>query len=78
MALDDYVEPEVGIAVALTAIALSPRVRAVLRRAAVYTVAGALVAGDALASFVRGLGRGAQVAASTEATPEAASEAAAP
>jgi len=67
MALDDYLDSEVAIAVAATAAVLSPRVRGVLRKGAVYGLAGALVAGDAIGSFARGIGRGAQQAASTTA-----------
>lgn len=67
MALDDYVESEVAIAVAATAAIFSPRVRGVLRQGAVYGVAGLLVVGDAGGSFARGIGRGAQNAARTTA-----------
>ena len=74
MELDDFLETEVGLAVAATAALFSPRVRKVIRRGAVYGVAGALMAGDAITGFARGVGRGAQqVAASTNgATTEAA------
>ncbi len=67
MALDDFVESEVAIVAAVAAAVFSPRVRGVLRKGAVYGVAGALVAGDAIGSFARGVGRGAQNAASTAA-----------
>jgi len=63
MALDDFVESEVAIAAAVAAAVFSPRVRGVLRKGAVYGVAGVLVAGDAVGSFARGVGRGAQNAA---------------
>jgi hypothetical protein len=65
VALDDFLESEVAIAVAATATLLSPRVRRVLRRGAVYGLAGAFIAGDAVASAARGAGRGAQQAASS-------------
>ncbi|MBV9453179.1 MAG: hypothetical protein JOZ19_03505 [Rubrobacter sp.] len=65
MDFDDFVGPEVAIASAVTAAILSPRVRGVLRRGAVYGVAGALIAGDALSTAARGVGRGTQQAAST-------------
>ena len=66
MALDDYFETEVGVAVAVTAALFSPRVRKLLRRGAVYSVAGALRTGDALTAFARGVSRSAQeVAAAT-------------
>ena len=48
MALEDFLEPEVGIAVALTAAIGSPRVRKVLRKGAVYGLAGILAAKDKL------------------------------
>lgn len=67
MALDDFLESEVAIAAAAAAAIFSPRVRGALRKGAVYGVAGALVAGDAMGSFARGVGRGAQNAASTAA-----------
>ena len=65
MDLDDFLGPEVAIASAVTAAVLSPRVRGVLRRGAVYGVAGALIAGGAASSAARGVGRGAQQAASS-------------
>ena len=63
MALDDFVESEVAVAVAATAAILSPRARGLLRRGAVYGIAGVLMAGDAVSSVARGVGRGAQQAA---------------
>jgi hypothetical protein len=63
MALDDYVEPEVAVAVAVTAAVLSPPVRKVMRKGAVYGMAGLLMAGDALSAFAKGAMRGAQQAA---------------
>jgi FtsP/CotA-like multicopper oxidase with cupredoxin domain len=65
MALDDYFESEVAIAVAAAAVVLSPRVRNVARQGAVYGLAGVLMAGDAIGSFARGIGRGVQQAANT-------------
>jgi type IV secretory pathway TrbL component len=65
MALDDFLESEVAIAVGATAALLSPRVRGVLRSGAVYGLAGVLIAGDAVGSVARGVGRGTQQAAST-------------
>ena len=65
MALDDFLESEVAIAVGATAAVLSPRVRGLLRSGAVYGIAGALVAGDAVASVARGAGRGARHAAAS-------------
>lgn len=65
MDVENFAESEVAIAVAATAAVLSPRVRGVLRRGAVYGVAGALIAGDAAASLGRGFGRGARDAGSS-------------
>ncbi len=67
MALDDFMESEVALAVAATAAVFSPKVRGVLRQGAVYGLAGLLVAGDAVGSFARGVGRGAQQAATSAA-----------
>jgi hypothetical protein len=58
MALDEYLESEVAIAVAATAVALSPRVRRWLRRGAVYGVAGALKATDVVTAAARGVASG--------------------
>ena len=66
MALEDFIEPEVGVAVALTALVASPKVRSVLRRGAVYGLAGLLTAGDAASSLVQGVKRGARQAAPVE------------
>lgn len=63
MALDDYMEPEVGVAIAATALIASPQVRGFLRRGAVYGMAGLMMAGDAAASFARAAGRSARQAA---------------
>jgi hypothetical protein len=58
MALDDYLDSEVAIAVAATAVALSPGVRRVVRRGAVYGVAGALKATDMVTAAARGVASG--------------------
>lgn len=60
MAVEDFVEPEVAVAVAVTAAVASPRARRVMRQSAVYGLAGILKAGDALGVFARGVGRGVQ------------------
>lgn len=60
MARDDGGEAKVAAAVAVTAVLFSPRVRGLLRRGAVHGLAGVLTAGDALASFARGVSRGIQ------------------
>jgi hypothetical protein len=59
MALDDYFDSEVAVAVAVTAAALSPGFRRVLRRGAVYGVAGVLKATDVATAGARGIARGA-------------------
>jgi hypothetical protein len=58
MALDDYLDTEVAVAVAATAAALSPGFRRVLRRGAVYGVAGVLKATDVATAAARGVARG--------------------
>lgn len=68
MALEDYLESEVVVAVAATAALFSPRARKVLRRGAVYGVAGALMAGDAVSSVVRNAAPGVQQAAASAAS----------
>jgi hypothetical protein len=65
MALDDYLESEVVVAVAATAAVMSPRVRGVLRRGAVYGLARVLRAGDAVSSAARNAAPGVQHAAAT-------------
>lgn len=51
-------ETEVGVAVAATAAVLSPRARNVVRQGAVYGLAGAMKAGDAVWGAARGAVRG--------------------
>ena len=58
MALDDFLESEVAVAVAATAVALSPGVRRWVRRGAVYGVAGALKATDVVTAAARGVASG--------------------
>jgi hypothetical protein len=57
--LEDFAEPEVGIAIAVaaaaTAAAASPKVRRVVRRGAVYGLAGLLIAKDKVTAAARGL-----------------------
>lgn len=84
MEFDDFLETEVGVAVAATAALFSPRVRKTLRRGIVYGVAGTMMAGDAITGFARGVGRGAQqvatsaTGAATEAAQATSSRRAAP
>jgi hypothetical protein len=72
MAVDDFMESEVGLAVAATALVFSPRVRGVVRRGAVYGVAGVLKAGDAVTSAGRGVARGVRGARNGEGAEETA------
>jgi hypothetical protein len=58
MALDDFLDSEVAVAVAATAVALSPRARKLVRRGAVYGVAGALKATDVVTAAARGVASG--------------------
>jgi hypothetical protein len=55
MALDDFLEPEVGVAVVLTAAVASPRVRKTIRQGLVYGLAGLLIAGDKLKAAASGV-----------------------
>jgi hypothetical protein len=70
MALDDFLESEVAIAVAATAAVLSPGVRRVLRRGAVYGVAGALKASDVVTAAARGVAQGVSAPTATEGTTD--------
>ena len=63
MDTDDILNPAVGAAVAITAAVLSPPVRRIVRRGAVYGLAGIFIAGDAISSFAQGVARGARQAA---------------
>ena len=65
MALDDYLEPEIAITAIVAAAIFSPRGRQILRKGAVYGLAGVLVAGDALSTAGRNLGQGLQRAGVT-------------
>ena len=53
MAFEDYMEPEIAVTAAVTAAVLSPQGRRVIRRGAVYGLAGMIVVGDAVTSFSR-------------------------
>ena len=53
MALDDFFESEVAIAAGVTAAALSPGVRRVVRRGAVLGLAGIMNAGETVAGAAR-------------------------
>ena len=62
MGPEDFLEPEVAVTAAVTAAICSARARRVLRRGAVYAMAGVLTASDMIASFARSVGQGAQQA----------------
>lgn len=62
MALEDYMEPEIAVTAVVTAAIFSPRARQIIRRGAVYGMAGVLMAGDALSAFTRSVGEGFQQA----------------
>jgi len=81
MALDDYLEPEVAIAVAVTAAVASPPVRKALRKGAVYGLAGLMMARDKLASMASNVSEAARkttAAAAQAAAPQEHAEAAQP
>jgi hypothetical protein len=63
------IEEETLVAVAATAAALSPRVRKVARKGAVYGLAGVLKAGDVMVAAARGAARAGQSPAPPEPAP---------
>jgi hypothetical protein len=72
MSFDDLLEPEVLIAVGVTAALMSPPVRKVLRKGLVYGLAGMLTLGDKLAAAARDVSQGAQnLAAEARSTSQA-------
>jgi hypothetical protein len=68
MALDDFLEPEVGVAVVVTAAVASPRVRKMLRQGLVYGLAGLLIAGEKLKSAASGVAQRARDLTAASAT----------
>jgi hypothetical protein len=78
MGIEDVASRESAFVAAATAAVLSPRVRGVLRRGAVFGVAGALKAGDVVAGAARGAARGFQDGSSGAAEPAAPTEPAEP
>jgi hypothetical protein len=81
MALDDWLESEVAVAVAATTVVLSPKARRLVRRGAVYAVAGALKATDLATAAARGVAEGVSSAGGPVASgdhPAAADEAPSP
>ena len=77
MGFNDYVNTETGFMTAATAAAVSPRARHLLRRGAVYGLAGMMRAGDVVAAAARGAVRGAREniaqedGSAAESTPQA-------
>lgn len=71
MDLDDFIEPEVGLAVAVTAAVASPKVRQTLRKGAVYGLAGLLIARDRVAAWASNVSQ--RVRAGAQANGQAAS-----
>ncbi len=53
MAVEDYLDSHVAVAVAATAAVFSPRARKMLRRGVVYGVTGVLMASDAISAAAR-------------------------
>ena len=68
MGIDDFLESEVGTAVAATAVLLSPRVRGIVRSGLVYGLAGAIKVGDVVVGVGRGVARGASDGAASAAS----------
>lgn len=74
MALEDYLEPEIAVTAAVTATIFSPQARKLLRRGAVYGIAGALIASDTVVSFVKSIGQGFQQSGANDADPSVTHE----
>lgn len=65
MDFEDFVEPEIAVTAAVAAAIFSPKARKVIRKGAVYGMAGVLAAGDMVTSFARSVGQGVQQAGGT-------------
>jgi hypothetical protein len=70
MALDDYLEPEVMIAVAVTAAVASPPVRKAVRKGAVYGLAGLMMLGDRMRDVANNIAQAAQQQRESTASPQ--------
>ena len=55
MDVDDFAEPEVGLAVAVTAAICSPKVRRTVRKGLIYGLAGLISIGDAASDAAHGV-----------------------
>lgn len=72
MDLEDFVEPEVAATAVVAAAIFSPKARKLLRKGAVYGLAGALIAGETAASFGKSMAHGFQKGrVSAESSPQA-------
>jgi hypothetical protein len=58
MPLESFAEPEVAVAAVVVGTAASPKLRGVVRRSAVYGLAGALIAYDKTAAIAQSLVKG--------------------
>ncbi len=58
MPIENFAEPEVAVAAVVAGAAASPSIRNVLRRSAVYGLAGALIAFDRTSAVARGITKG--------------------
>jgi hypothetical protein len=74
MELEEFVQPEVGVAIAVTAVVASPTVRKTLRKGAAYGLAGLLLAGDSASRFLNAVSKGAQKALKQTPQEEPAAE----
>lgn len=74
---EDFLEPEIAVTAAVVAAVCSPRLRRFLRRGLVYGTAGALIAGNTIASFAKNVSKGAKQAGASmaQATQEGARQA---
>jgi len=78
MALEDFLEPEVAIAAAVTAVVASPPIRKAIRKGAVYGLAGLLIARDKVMAVASEAKKGIKGAQKPETAAPAETEAAAP
>jgi hypothetical protein len=56
---EDFLQPEVAVTAVVAAAVFSPGARKTIRKGLVYATAGALIAGDAVSSFIKNVGQGA-------------------
>lgn len=58
MDFDDYLEPEVAVTAAVTAAVFSPQARKLLRRGAIYSMAGILIAREKISLLTHNVAQG--------------------